>query len=388
MTKGLGRLAAAAPALLFAAATLGAEEVVRESISTEYESIRLVKVADNLEHPWGIAFLPDGRLLVTERDGRLNIIEDGEATEVDGVPTVRAVNQGGLMDVVLHPDFESNGWVYLTWSMPDQEGAAATQETATAMGRGRLEGNALVDFETLFVQDRFSSPGRHYGSRIAWAHDGTLYLSIGDRGASPPRAQDLGDHAGTLLRLNDDGTVPEDNPFVGQEDVQPEIFSYGHRNIQGIIVHPDTGAIWVTEHGPRGGDELNLVEAGNNYGWPDVTNGLDYRTQEQFGNSVRHPVEGTTPPQIDWTPSLAPSGLAYVPEDSAFESWQGNLLAGGLRPREIRRIHFIDGEPVHQERLLHQEIGRIRDVRTGPDGNFYVATDNGDDAIYRIELAD
>jgi len=205
-----------------------------------------------------VAFLPDGRYLVTERAGRLNIVAGGGATPVSGLPPMHVHNQGGLLDVALHPDFAENGWVYLTYSKGDAAG------TTLALGRGRLEGTRLVGFEELFVQDRVSEPGRHYGSRIAWLSDGTLVMSVGDRGAEPARAQDLRDHAGKLLRLNADGSVPADNPFVGRDDAHPEIYSLGHRNIQGLVVVPGTDAIWSTEHGERGGDELNLHKAGEN----------------------------------------------------------------------------------------------------------------------------
>ena len=358
--------------------TFGTSAVLAaETIRTEYQAIELEKIADGLEHPWSIAFLPDGDMLVTERPGRLNRIDaEDNKTRISGTPEVHVQNQGGLLEVLPHPDFADNGLVYFTYSKPNGS------DTATALARGRLEGDAIVDLEDIFVQDRYSSPGRHYGSKLAWMPDGTLLMSIGDRGAEPPRAQDLGDHAGTLLRLNDDGTVPEDNPFVGDDNALPEIYSYGHRNIQGLIVHPESGEIWATEHGPRGGDELNLVVAGENYGWPAATKGRDYRTEEQFGDSVRsHP--DMVDPVIDWTPSIAASGLAVLVDDH-FSAWQGNLLAGGLRAEQIRRVVFEDGIPVHEEELIRGKVGRIRDVRIGPDGNIYIATDSADGAIYRI----
>lgn len=353
-----------------------------ESISTEYQPVELSKVIDGLEHPWSIAFLPDGRMLVTERPGYLNIIDgDGDRKRISGVPDVVARGQGGLLEVSLHPDFDNNGYVYLTYSKGDDNG-----DTATALARGRFEGDELHDIEDVFVQNRYSDPGRHYGSRLAWLPDGTLLMSIGDRGVEPPRAQDPGDHAGKLLRLNDDGSVPGDNPFVDDDDTASEIYSMGHRNIQGLIVHPDSGEIWATEHGPRGGDELNKVEAGKNYGWPVQSRGRDYRTGEQFGDSVRdHP--DMVNPIIDWTPSLAASGLVVLSDDR-FSAWQGNLLAGGLRAEHIRRIVFQEGEPVHQEELLREKVGRIRDLRVGPDGDVYIATDSSDGAIYRLSPDD
>lgn len=355
-----------------------AAEVVAEEMRTQYEAIRVVRIVGGLDRPWSVAFLPDGGYLVTERPGRLQLVRDGEATPIAGVPDIHAASQGGLLDVVLHPEYADNGWVYLTYSKGGSGG------TATALGRGRLDGDQLVDFEELFVQDRFSAPGRHYGSRLAWLGDGTLLMSIGDRGNEPPRAQDPRDHAGKLLRLKDDGGVPADNPFVDRDDVHPEIFSLGHRNIQGLIVTPDSDEIWATEHGPRGGDELNLVEAGKNYGWPVVSQGRDYRTEEQFGEG-RSGV-GYEPPVYEFLPTLAPSGLALVTQDR-FPRWQGNLLAGGLRAERIRRVVLEDGVVVHDEELLLKLVGRIRDVREGPDGHIYVLTDEADGGLYRIESA-
>lgn len=353
-----------------------AGEVVAERIQTQYQAIRVTRVAGGLEYPWGIAFLPDGSVLVTERPGRLQHIRDGRATPVAGLPAIQARRQGGLMDVALHPDFEDNRWVYLSYSKGDAEG------TTTALGRGRLVDDRLEDFEEVFVQDRLSEPGRHYGSRIAWLSDGTLLLSIGDRGAMPARAQDPRDHAGKLLRLNADGSVPADNPFANGETAHPQIYSLGHRNIQGLVVVPGTDQIWVTEHGERGGDELNLVLPGKNYGWPIVTRARDYRSQEQYGE-VRSR-EGFVDPVYEFLPTLAPSGLAMVTGDR-FPNWRGDLLAGGLRAERIHRIVIEDGVVVHQEELLLGLVGRIRDVRVGPDGYIYVLSDAADGAVYRIE---
>ncbi|TVS10068.1 MAG: PQQ-dependent sugar dehydrogenase [Wenzhouxiangella sp.] len=352
-----------------------------QTLRTEYQAIVLEKIAGDLEHPWAIDFLPDGRMLVTERPGRLNIIdEQGNVERVEGTPEVAAQRQGGLMEVLLHPRFEDNGSVYMTYSKDDGSG-----QTATALARGRLENSAIVDLEDLYVQERFSDPGRHYGSKLAWMPDGTLLMSIGDRGSEPPRAQALDDSAGTLIRLTEDGGIPDNNPFVGRDDVLPEIYTYGNRNIQGLVVHPETGAVWTTEHGPRGGDELNFMQPGGNYGWPVVSKGRDYRTGEQFGDSVRSRPD-MIDPVIDWTPSIAASGLALLVDDH-FPAWQGNLLAGGLRSEQIRRVVFEDGVPVHEEELIRGEIGRIRDVRVGPDGNIYVVTDHSDGGLYRISPA-
>jgi len=359
--------------------------VAAETLRTEYQQINLEQVAGGLSNPWALAFLPDGRLLVTERSGRLLIIDGDEVSEVQGAPEVTARGQGGLLDVALHPDFENNRLVYLTWSQGAEDGV----NTATSLSRGRLEEDRLVDVETLFVQDRFSSPGRHYGSRLAWLPDGSLLMSIGDRGAEPPRSQDLADHAGTLLRLTEDGEPAPGNPFLDRDDVLPEIYSYGHRNIQGLLYHPESGEIWATEHGPRGGDELNLIEPGNNYGWPDVSLGRNYRTEETYFEYTARHKEGMVDPVIDWTPGIAPSGLVVLTGER-FPNWQGNLLAGGLRAEEIRRVVFADGIVVHEERLIQGKVGRIRDLAIGPEGDIWLVTDNGEgnDGVWRISPAE
>jgi aldose sugar dehydrogenase len=354
-----------------------AAELVADDIRTQYQAIRVVKVAGGLEHPWSLAFLPDGSYLVSERPGRLNIVTaDSGIRPLGGLPEIAAQNQGGLFDVVLHPGYAENGWIYLSYSRGDSSG------TATALGRARLEGERLVAFEELFVQDRLSEPGRHYGARIAWLPDGTLLLSIGDRGAHPRRAQDLGDHAGKILRLNADGSVPQDNPFAGRDGVHAEIYSLGHRNIQGLVVAPGSGEIWATEHGERGGDELNLIRPGRNYGWPIVSLAREYRTEKAYGEA-RHR-EGYEDPVYEFLPTLAPSGLALVTSE-LFPKWRGNLLAGGLRAQRIRRVVLEQGVVVHEEELLLGLVGRIRDVREGPAGHIYVLSDAEDGALYRIE---
>jgi aldose sugar dehydrogenase len=365
----------AAAGLLFAAGAHAGPDVIEEA-ATQYEPTRLVRIAGGLEHPWSIAFLPGGDYLVTEKPGRLQRISNGERTEIGGLPDIHAHRQGGLLEVVLHPDYEDNNWIYLAYSKGGPGG------TAAALGRGRLEDDRLVDFEELFVQDRISEAGRHYGSRLAWLSDGTLLMSIGDRGAEPRRAQDSRDHAGKLLRLNDDGSVPADNPFVGDDGAHPEIYSLGHRNIQGLVVDPASDEIWVTEHGERGGDELNRIEAGKNYGWPVVTRSREYRTGDVYGEARSR--EGYADPVYEFLPTLAPSGLALVTQER-FPRWRGNLLAGGLAAERIQRVVLEDGEVVHMEEILLKAVGRIRDVREGPDGHIYVLTDARDGGLYRLE---
>jgi aldose sugar dehydrogenase len=355
-------------------------EVVEERISTEYQPLRLVRVAGGLERAWAVAFLPGDRLLVSERPGRLQLIGPaGARSEVTGLPPVHARNQGGLLDVVAHPDHAANGWVYITYS----KGSA--EATVPALIRARLDGSRLVDVEELFKSNTPTEPGRHYGSRVLFLPDGTLLMTIGDRGATPERAQDASDHSGSVVRLNADGSVPADNPFVGEPGYAPEIYTYGHRNIQGIVRHPATGDIWVTEHGPRGSDELNRIVAGQNYGWPEASLGRDYRTQEPFGR--RYPVPGITSPVFEFLPTLAPSGLAVVEGTAFHATWRGNLLAGGLRAQRILRLVVEEREVVHAEELLLGAVGRIRDVRQGPDGFIYVVTDEEEGGVYRLEPA-
>lgn len=351
-------------------------ERIATAMGTQYETVDLVRVVGGLEHPWSMAFLPDGRMLVTERPGRLNVIDDGDATEISELPWVHVQGQGGLLEVTPHPDYEENGWIYLTYTKGDDQGSG------TALGRGRLDGSSLTDFEELFVMNAQSTSGRHYAGRLAFMPDGTLLLSIGDRGDLSDQAQDLTKHTGSIIRLNDDGTVPADNPYTGNLKAMPEIYSWGHRNPQGLAVHPVDGTVWQTEHGPRGGDELNIIASGNNYGWPIVSQGRDYGTEEQFG--MGRQLAGIEPPVHAWSATVAPSGLAIYKGD-AFPNWQGNLFAGSLAGSHVRRLLVAGHEILHEEVLLQDEIGRIRDVRVGPDGHIYIATDEPDGGIYRLE---
>ncbi|TDR56025.1 glucose/arabinose dehydrogenase [Halomonas ventosae] len=355
-----------------------AAEVVEERIVTDHLELRLERVASGLTHPWSAAELPDGQWLVTERPGRLVRIDaQGEVSRVSGVPEVSTRGQGGLLDVVLHPDYgEGSDWVYLTWSQAGNGGSATT------LSRGRLEDDALVDLETLFVQDRFSRPGRHYGSRLAWLPDGTLLMSVGERG-SPERAQDRGDHAGSVLRLTAEGKVPDDNPFVDDDDARPELFTYGNRNPQGLTVAAD-GTAWSTEHGPRTGDELNRLEAGVNYGWPEVSRGNDYATNRPIG---RDSAPGMRDPVHVFAGRFAPSGLAEVTGDT-FPAWQGHLLAGGLASERLVRLALDGDRVVEREVILEGEIGRIRDVLLGRDGALYLLSDHADGGLYRLVPAD
>ncbi|PMR78630.1 glucose sorbosone dehydrogenase [Halomonas urumqiensis] len=362
------------------ATPLQAAEVVAERIATDHHDMRLERIADGLEHPWAMAMLPDGRMLVSERPGRLALIDEGgEVSHVTGLPEVSTRGQGGLLDVVVHPDFAEpdNGWLYFTWSQPGDGG------TATTLSRARLDGDRLADRETLFVQNRFSGAGRHYGSRLAWLDDGTLLMSIGDRGSHPPRAQDTGDHAGSFLRLTDTGGIPDDNPHVDDPDTLDALYTHGNRNPQGLTVAAD-GTAWSTEHGPRTGDELNRLDAGVNYGWPEVTLGRDYATNQPIGLDS---APGMRDPVYVFEGRFAPSGLAEVQGDT-FPAWRGDLLAGGLASEKLLRLDLEDGDVAGVETLLDGEIGRIRDVRQGHDGAIYLLEDAANGGLYRLIPAD
>ncbi len=355
--------------------TLGAGELP-SNVASEQAEFSVERVTGGLEHPWGMAFLPDGRILVTERPGRLRLIEaDGtlDPSPLEGVPTAFARGQGGLLDVALHPDFASNRLVYLSFSLLDGRRAV------TAVARGVLDEDGLTGTEVIFVSNGQTSHTRHFGSRLAFDADGRLWVTHGDRGERD-LAQDPGSHAGSVLRLTADGGVPEDNPFVGQADAMPEIYSIGHRNPQGVAIHPSTGAIWIHEHGPRGGDEVNILEAGANYGWPVVSQGREYASGRAVGTSE---APGMRPAIHVWDPSIAPSGMAFY-DGEAFPEWQGDLFLGALAYQLLARLELDGNTVVHEERLLEDELGRIRDVKVGPEGYLYLLTDQDDGGLFRL----
>ncbi len=343
-------------------------------------AFRVVTVSDGLENPWSLAFLPDGRMLVTERPGRLRLISrDGklDPRPIAGVPTVAATGQGGLLDVVLHPGFETNGWVYLSYAAGGEGGYGTT------VARGRLDGHALRDVEVLFSMRPKTWAGQHFGSRLVFDRKGFLYITLGDRGQMD-RAQRLDDHAGSVIRLHDDGRVPADNPFVGVANALPEKFTLGHRNIQGATLHPQTGELWAHEHGPQGGDEINIIRAGVNYGWPVITYGRNYVSGTRIGEGSEKP--GMAQPLLQWTPSIAPSGMAFYTGEK-FPAWRGNLFIGALRGQMLVRLALDGDRIVREERLLENQLGRIRDVRNGPDGFLYLLTDSANGRIVRLEPA-
>jgi glucose/arabinose dehydrogenase len=339
-------------------------------------SIRVVPLVKGLANPWSLAILPNGDMLVTEKPGRLRIIRSGvlDAQPIAGVPQVVAMGQGGLLDVVLHPRFAENRTLYLTYSKAGEQG------NTTALARARFDGKALTDVQDIFVADNWSKATLHFGSRLAFGLDGMLYMTVGERN-DRNRAQDTTNHGGTVLRLRDDGTVPPDNPFVGRTGFKPEIFSYGHRNPQGLTVHPQTGEVWETEHGPQGGDELNLIQPGKNYGWPVVTLGREY-TGEAITNQPWR--EGTEQPVTVWVPSIALSGMTFYTGDR-FPVWKGSLFVGGLAGQMLQRVVFTPRGPIGRELLIPDLRQRIRDVRQGPDGLLYLLTDANPGGILRIE---
>jgi len=350
------------------------------AIRTERGPVRLVTVARGLEKPWGMAFLPDGRLLVTEKPGRLRIVgADGRVgPALAGTPRVDAAGQGGLLDVALDPEFAANRLVYLSYAEPRDGG------NGTAVARGRLTESGLADLRVIFRQQPTVKSGHHFGSRLVFARDGRLFVTLGERNSERARAQTLDSHIGKVVRIERDGRVPADNPFVGRAGALPEIWSYGHRNVQGAALHPVTGELWTDEHGPRGGDELNRTLAGRNYGWPKVTYGVEY-SGAKISDSPTAP--GIEPPVHYWVPSIATSGLLFYTGDR-FPRWQGNAFVGGLKSEQLSRLELDGNEVVHEEVLLRGVVGdRVRDVEQGPDGLIYLLTDEGDGRLLRIEPA-
>ena len=346
---------------------------------TVHESARhhfqVVTVAEGLDHPWSIAWLPNGDMLVTERPGRLRIVRDGKLLPepVEGVPSVRARGQGGLLEVLPHPDFATNRTLYLSFAKPNEDESLAT----TAVVRGRLEGDRLVDVNEIFEAKAWARGNAHFAGRMVFDREGYLYLSVGDRGEAPNLmaehpAQSLAQHQGTVIRLRDDGQVPSDNPFVGQAGAMPEVWSYGHRNPQGLAVHPQTGEVWENEHGPRGGDEVNLIQKGLNYGWPVVSSGINYDGSVYSLETHRGGIES---PLWTWVPSIATSGMLFYTGEQ-FPWWQGNIFVGGLVGEQLARLTVEGGRVVNSEILLAGVLGRIRDVRQGPDGFVYLAIDD------------
>jgi aldose sugar dehydrogenase len=358
---------------------LAAAPACAQTYQSEKHAFRVVELVRGLEQPWSLAFLPDGRMLVTEKVGRLRVVKDGrlDPRPIEGLPEVEVHGQGGLMDVALHPRFPENGLVYLSYAERGEGGVG------TAVARGRLAGHRLEDVQVIFRQQPKGSTGRHFGSRLVFDREGHLYLTLGDRGEME-RAQQPDDHAGSVIRIHDDGGVPGDNPFVGKPGWKWEKYTLGNRNMQGAALHPQTGRLWTHEHGPQGGDEVNVVKPGANYGWPVITYGVNYGIGTKIGEGTAKP--GMEQPLHKWVPSIAPSGMAFYTGDK-FPRWRGSLFVGALRAELLVRLE-LDGEKVvREERLLRRELGRIRDVRQGPDGYLYLLTDESRAVLARLEPA-
>lgn len=353
-------------------------ETTGEIVESEELTFYVQTVAEDLGVPWGMAFLPDGHVLISQRDGTLHLVREGEVldTDVANVPEVWDRGQGGLLDLTLHPDYENNGWIYISYSKPGDGGA----NTAIIRAQLNTETPALEDIEELYVGSPFSGRGQHFGGRMAFDPDGYLYFSIGDRGEMDT-AQDLTKSNGSVFRLHDDGRIPEDNPFVGREGMD-EIFTYGLRNIQGMDVHPETGEIWTNEHGPRGGDEINVHEAGANYGWPVISYGINYDGSILTEETER---EGMEQPITYWDPSIAPSGMAFVTSER-YPGWKGDILNGALSFQLISRV-VVDGYDFQKEERILEGIGRIRDIEEAPDGFIYF-TNESNGTLNRIVPVD
>jgi glucose/arabinose dehydrogenase len=362
--------------LLLISCQAGTPPPAEELFPTDRGVVRIATFSRGLEYPWGLAFLPDGRMLVTERPGRLRIIDkDGSlSAPLVGLPEVKASGQGGLLDVALAPEFEKSGLVYLSYSEPGKVGSG------TAVGRGKLGGERLERFEVIFRQEPKTISRKHYGSRLVFSEDGLLYVTLGERGERE-LAQDLSVHRGQVIRISPDGSVPEDNPFFGHPVFRPEVWSYGHRNPQSAALNPVTGDLWTVEHGAKGGDEINVPRSGRNYGWPVISYGVHY-TGLKIGEGTHR--EGMEQPVHYWDPSIAPSGMAFY-TGSRFPEWKGNLFVGALKGQILVRL-VLDGNKVTgEERMFRTLNERIRDVRQGPDGYIYLLTDSENGRILRLE---
>lgn len=382
----------AATALFIGLGSVGAVQAQSDVTTSVLHDFKIVTVADGLQIPWSMAWLPNGDMLITERVGRLRIVRNGQLLPdaVPGVPDVFTTGgQSGLFDVLPHPDFADNQYLYLSFAKPLAEQGAST----TTIVRGRFVNDEFVDVEEIFVAN--ANGQGHYGGRMVFDDEGKLYLSLGDRMAPPTGdlaahpAQDISNHHGVIVRLNDDGSVPRDNPYVGLDGAEPAIWSYGHRSPQGLFYDSITDKLWMTEHGPQGGDELNLVEPGKNYGWPVIGRGVNYGAGTPIHQSIAN--EGMESPEYFWVPSIAASGL-IVYNGSQFPLWNGNIIAGGLAGEQLARLTLTeDGLGVSTEETLLHHIGRIRDVRQGPDGYIYVALEDrsrAPTAVVRLEPAE
>ncbi len=348
-----------------------------KQFQSEKLSFQVSELAGGLDHPWALAFLPNGNILITEKTGRLRLFSDNalDPQAVSGLPQIAVHGQGGLLDVAVHPDFATNRLIYFSYAAKGSGGYG------TEVARAKLENRKLTDLQVIFRMAPKSAKGQHFGSRLVFDRQGDLYITLGERGEKE-RAQKPGDHAGSVIRLHDDGSVPADNPFAGKTGWKPEKYDLGHRNMQGAAINPQTGQIWTHEHGPQGGDEINIVHPGANYGWPVITYGVNYGSGTKIGEGTHK--TGMEQPIYTWVPSIAPSGMAFY-TGARFPAWHGNLFVGALKDQMLVRLELDGDKIVHEERLIKNSFGRIRDVRQGPDGLIYLLTDENNGKLLRLE---
>lgn len=356
----------------------GLSQAQTQSVASTHGPLKVETIQNNLHHPWGMAFLGPSRVLVTERRGRLHLLNLNKQTKrkITGLPKIIPGGQGGLLDVALDPDFKNNPWVYLSYT------GGTTRSKNTRVGRGKLHNGKLHNFQTIFQATPKTGSPHHFGSRLVFSQEGHLYISLGERGQKS-LAQDPGNHAGSMIRIWPSGKIPRNNPFVGKQDHRPEIYSYGHRNMQGAALHPQTGDLWTHEHGPKGGDEINIIRPGRNYGWPKTTYGVNYSGTTITKHTT---LPGIQSPLHHWTPSIAPSGMAFV-GGPLFPKWQGNLLVGSLKFKRLMLLKLRGETVVHQEELLESLGERIRDVEMGPNGAIYVLTDASNGRLIKLTPA-
>lgn len=330
-------------------------------------------IVDGIQNPWGMAFLSEGAILITEKSGKLFLFKDGKKIEIGNLPEIYIRGQGGLLDIRLHPNYIDTGWIYFSYSSSEGNGNGGN----TAIMRAKLANNKLTNKEILYRGVPNTTKGQHWGSRLEFDDDGFLYFSIGDRGNRDVNPQDINRDGGKIYRIHDDGRIPKDNPFVGKKDAKKAIYSYGHRNPQGLVKNPFTGEIWNHEHGPRGGDEINIIKKGKNYGWPVITYGINYIGTKITDKTSKR---GMEQPLYQWTPSIAPSGMTFVSSDN-YPDWKGSLLVGSLAFQYLERLEFKDNKVVYREKLL-DGLGRVRNVKQGPDGLIYVGIEGK--GIYKL----
>ncbi|SHG20538.1 PQQ-dependent sugar dehydrogenase [Flagellimonas flava] len=330
-------------------------------------------VVEDIQNPWGMVFLPDGTILITEKEGKLLHFNNGKTTEIENIPEVYRRGQGGFLDIELHPDYPKNGWIYFSYSSSDGDGKGGN----TAILRAKLSGNKLINKQLLYKAEPNTTKGQHFGSRLEFDRQGFLYFSVGDRGNRDNNPQSIARDGGKTYRIHDDGSIPTDNPFADSDTTKKAIFSYGHRNPQGLALHPETGELWEHEHGPRGGDEINKIQAGKNYGWPVITYGINYSGTKITNETSK---TGMEQPVYQWTPSIAPSGMTFVSSDK-YPKWKGNLLVGSLAFQYLERLVIENDKVVYREKLL-DSMGRVRNVRQAPDGFIYVGVEGK--GIYKL----